>query len=75
MAALPQLKYAALSLTDRVALLTFLHDDVRNAPASTDLAPDIVVALTWANKCDHVSVVAMTIGGGVLRKTPRQVQG
>jgi enoyl-CoA hydratase/carnithine racemase len=63
MTALPQLKDAALSLTDRVALLTFKRDDVRNALTSTDLASDIVATLEWANKCDDVSVVVMTGGG------------
>jgi len=63
MAALPQLKDAVLSLTDRVALLTFKRDDVRNALTSTDLAADIVATLEWANKSEDVSVVVMTGGG------------
>ena len=42
MSALPQLKDAALSLDERVAMLTFKRDDVRNALTSTDLTSDIV---------------------------------
>ncbi len=49
MATLPQLKDAALSLDERVAVLTFKRDDVRNALSSTDLGTDIVTAITWAS--------------------------
>lgn len=42
MSALPQLKDAALALADRVALLTFQRDDVRNALTSTDLTSGLV---------------------------------
>ena len=60
MSALPQLKDAALSLEERVAVLTFKRDDVRNALTSTDLTSDIVAAIAWANANPDVSVMIMT---------------
>ena len=63
MAALPQLKDAALALDERVALLTFKRDDVRNALTSTDLTSDIVTTLAWANTSPDVSVLIITGDG------------
>ena len=63
MATLPQLKDAALSLDERVAVLTFKRDDVRNALSSTDLGTDIVTAITWASENPAVSVLIMTGDG------------
>lgn len=60
MAALPQLKDAALELDGRIAVLTFRRDDVRNALTSTDLVSDIPAALAWAQDNPEVSVLIMT---------------
>lgn len=56
----PQLTDAALTLEDRVALLTFKRDDVRNALTSTALVDDIPNAIEWANAHPEVSVLVMT---------------
>ena len=63
MPALPQLKDAALSLSERVAVLTFKRNDVRNALTSTNIAVDIVTTLEWANTSEAVSVLVMTGSG------------
>lgn len=60
MSALPQLTDAALTLEERVAVLTFKRDDVRNALTSTDLTSDIVTTIAWANANPEVSVLVMT---------------
>ena len=60
MSALPQLKDSALSLAERVALLTFQRNDVRNALTSTELASDLVATLAWANANPEVSVLIVT---------------
>ena len=60
MSALPQLKDAALTLEDRVAMLTFKRDDVRNALTSTQLTSDIVTTIGWANANPEVSVLILT---------------
>src|SRR5471032_2047043 len=60
MSALPQLKDAALSLEERVAVLTFKRDDVRNALTSTELTSDIVTTIAWANTSPDVSVLVIT---------------
>lgn len=56
----PQLKDAALTLENRVAVLTFKRDDVRNALTSTALVDDIPLAIEWANRNPDVSVLVMT---------------
>lgn len=63
MSALPQLTDAALTLEERVAILTFKRDDVRNALTSTDLTSDIVTTIAWANANPEVSVLVMTGDG------------
>ena len=60
MGTLPQLKDATLSLDERVAVLTFKRNDVRNALSSTDLGSDIATAVTWASANPDVSVLIMT---------------
>ena len=60
MAAMPQLKDAALELDARIAVLTFRRDDVRNALTSTELVSDIPAALAWAQDTPDVSVLIMT---------------
>lgn len=42
---LPQLQDAFLTLENRVAVLTFQRDDVRNALTGTSLVVDIVTAI------------------------------
>lgn len=56
----PDLKDATLAVEDRVAVLTFKRDDVRNALTSTDLVNDISKALAWANVNPEISVLIMT---------------
>ena len=63
MSALPQLKDAALTLDERVAVLTFKRDDVRNALTSTEIASDIVSTVAWANASPDVSVLIITGDG------------
>ncbi len=63
MSALPQLQDSALTLEERVAVLTFKRDDVRNALTSTEIATDIVNAVAWANKSMDVSVLIITGDG------------
>src|SRR5258708_31764837 len=60
MSALPILKDSALTLDDRVAVLTFKRDDVRNALTGTELTSDIVATLAWAAVCADVSVLILT---------------
>lgn len=60
MAALPELKDSALALEDRVAVLTFKRDDVRNALTSTELVSDIPKVIAWASGNPEVSVLVLT---------------
>ena len=60
MSALPLLKDSALTLDDRVAVLTFKRDDVRNALTGTELTSDIVATLAWATATADVSVLIVT---------------
>ena len=57
---LPQPTDSVLELHDRVALLTFRRDDVRNALSSTELTADIIATLAWANASPDVSVLILT---------------
>ncbi len=59
----PELIDATLELNNRVALLTFNRDDVRNALTGTSLAEDIVAAAKWANDNPEVSILVMTGAG------------
>jgi enoyl-CoA hydratase/carnithine racemase len=60
MPALPLLKDSTLTLEERVAVLTFKRNDVRNALSSTELASDIVETLAWSNASPDVSVLILT---------------
>ena len=60
MPTLPVMKDAALTLDERVAVLTFRRNDVRNALSSTELTSDIVATLAWANTNPDVSVLILT---------------
>ena len=60
---LPQLQDASLTLEERVAVLTFQRDDVRNALTGTSLVADIVATLQWANRNEAVSVLILTGAG------------
>lgn len=60
MPTLPVMKDAALTLDERVAVLTFRRNDVRNALSSTELTSDIVATLAWANTSPDVSVLILT---------------
>ena len=57
---LPELKDASLALEERVGILTFKRDDVRNALTSTELVNDIPKVLAWANADPEISVLIMT---------------
>lgn len=61
---LPHLTDSSLTLTDRVATLTFERGDVRNALTGTELVADIVSAIDWANHDSAVSVMIITGAGG-----------
>ncbi len=60
MPALPEMKDAALTLDERVAVLTFKRNDVRNALSSTEITSDIVATLAWANASPDVSALILT---------------
>lgn len=60
---MPQLTDAALELSERVALLTFRRNDVRNALTGTALVDDILATLDWVNRTPEVSVLIMTGDG------------
>jgi enoyl-CoA hydratase/carnithine racemase len=61
---MPKLSDATLDLSDRVATLTFMRNDVRNALTGTDLIEDILTTIDWVNKAvDDVSVLIMTGDG------------
>lgn len=59
----PVLKDAGLEIHDRVAVLTFKRDDVRNALTGTSLVEDILQTLAWVNSDENVSVLVMTGAG------------
>lgn len=60
---LPELTDSTLELSERVALLTFCRNDVRNALTGTGLIDDIVATLDWANRTPEVSVLIITGDG------------
>lgn len=60
---MPKLKDCTLTLEDRVAVLTFQRDDVRNALTGTALAEDIITTVNWVNSEDRVSVLVLTGAG------------
>lgn len=63
MTALPVLTDATLELEDRVAVLTFNRDDVRNALTGTELVSDIVNTLQWTAQSVDASVLIITGNG------------
>lgn len=63
MPALPALTDASLELQDRVAVLTFQRDDMRNALTGTRIADDICATIEWANTTPEVSVLVLTGAG------------
>jgi len=63
MSNLPLLSDATLDVADRIAVLSFDRDDVRNALTGTALVDDIVRALTWANANPKLSVLILTGNG------------
>lgn len=60
---MPKLKDCTLTLEDRVAVLTFQRDDVRNALTGTALTEDIITTVNWVNGEDRVSVLVLTGAG------------
>lgn len=60
---LPQLVDATLEMHNRVAVLTFQRDDVRNALTGTHLIDDIVDTVQWANNFEEVSALIITGAG------------
>ncbi len=59
----PVLKESDLKIHNRVAVITFERDDVRNALTGTALVEDILQTLAWVNGADDVSVLILTGAG------------
>ncbi len=59
----PILKDSALQVKGRVALLTLMRNDVRNALTGTSLADDIVKTVNWANSEASLSALIITGDG------------
>lgn len=57
---LPTLTDAKLELDGRVATLTFIRNDVRNALTGTTLVDDIVAVADWVNANKDVSALVIT---------------
>jgi len=57
---LPVLNDSELTLTKRVATLTMVRDDVRNALTGTELTEDILKVCEWVNQTPEVSVLVIT---------------
>lgn len=60
---LPTLKDSTLQVKGRVALLTLMRNDVRNALTGTFLADDIVQTVNWANFEPALSALIITGDG------------
>ncbi len=60
---LPELKDSSFTLTDRVGILTFERNDVRNALTGTTLVDDIIRTIDWANSSPDISVLLLTGDG------------
>ncbi len=60
---LPTLKDSTLQVKGRVALLTLMRNDVRNALTGTFLADDIVQTVNWANIEPGLSALIITGDG------------
>ncbi|WP_286238721.1 enoyl-CoA hydratase-related protein [Neptuniibacter halophilus] len=76
---LPNLTDSQLTLSDRVATLTFQRHDVRNALTGTALIDDILSVVDWANREPEVSVLiftgegsAFSAGGNIKEMTERE---
>ena len=63
MLTLPPLNDASLHLENRIAVLTFQRDDVRNALTGTHLVEDIVQTVEWVNANTGISVLIITGDG------------
>ena len=59
----PKLKESLLEVDDRIATLTFMRHDVRNALTGTALMDDILHTVNWANIESGVSVLIITGDG------------
>ena len=59
----PVLKDSDIEMRGRVAVMTFLRDDVRNALTGTGLVEDLLQALAWVNRAEDVSVLILTGAG------------
>lgn len=59
----PVLKDSLLEIHDRVAVLTFDRDDLRNALTGTALVEDVLQTLAWVNGAKDVSVLVLTGAG------------
>lgn len=76
---LPALTDSALTLTGRVATLTFQRHDLRNALTGSALIDDIVTVADWVNRSPEVSVLIITgdgsafsAGGNIKEMTERE---
>ena len=76
---IPTLTDSTLELSERVAILTFRRNDVRNALTGTGLVDDLLSTLAWANCEPDVSVLIVTgegaafsSGGNVKEMQERQ---
>ena len=68
MSNIPQLTDASLELENRVAILTFRRDDVRNALTGTALIDDIVQVAAWTN-LNRVGMIQKCAPGSKTRVT------
>jgi enoyl-CoA hydratase/carnithine racemase len=59
----PVLKNSIIEIENRVAVLTFMRDDVRNALTGTALIEDILQTLAWVNIVEDISVLILTGSG------------
>lgn len=59
-AAPPEVRDCTLTVRDRVALLAFDRDDVRNALTGTAILDDILAVCAWVNRTREVSVLVLT---------------
>ncbi len=60
---LPELIDSKLEVFDRVALMTMMRDDLRNALTGTALVDDIACVVEWVNACNDISVLILTGAG------------
>ena len=56
----PKLNESLLEVEDRVAVLTFQRDDVRNALTGTALVDDLLLAVRWADAEKGISALIIT---------------